>query len=244
MKTTFKKRNGYVLHKGIKNGKSYVAIATMETSNRKTGNMVQIWFLLENENPVESVKNGLDAETICAGCPFASGNGCYVNVGQAPLAIWKGFHRGIYPDLMPKDYENAFKGRKIRFGAYGNPTLLPLSIVKAIASVSNGWTGYFHDWKENQLASQYAQYFMVSTETENSRIQAENAGFRYFHVSPIKPVNALECLSETRGLECSQCKLCSGLSKSRQPSIWINPHGTKKTKASNAALNTSNLVNA
>lgn len=232
----FKKSKGYILHKGITNGKPFVAIATMETSNRKTGNMVQIWFLLENENPVEAVTSGLDASTICAGCPFASGGGCYVNVGQAPLAIWKAHKRGLYPELTPAHYADAFGGRKIRFGAYGNPTLLPLSIVKAIASVSNGWTGYFHDWKTNPLAAQYAHYFMVSTETEDSRQQAEKAGFRYFHVSPVKPVNALECLSETKGMECSQCKLCSGLSKARQPSIWINPHGSKKTKASNAAL--------
>ena len=236
MKTTYTKNKGYILHKGIINGKPYVSIATMKTSNEKTGNMVQIWFLLENENPVESVLNGLDAETICQGCPFASGNGCYVNVGQAPLAIWKAYKRGIYKELMPINYIDAFKGRKIRFGAYGNPTLLPISIVKAIASVSNGWTGYFHDWKENPLASEYANYFMVSTETENSRIQAEQAGYRYFHVSPTKPENALECLSETKGMECSTCKLCSGLSKSRQPSIWINPHGSTKNKATAQAI--------
>jgi len=237
MKNTFKKRKGFILHRGTKNGFPYVAIVTMETSNRKTGNIAQIWFLLENENPVQAVQSGIDAKTICDGCPFASGNGCYVNVGQAPLAIWKAYNRGLYEDLFPKDYSEAFKARKIRFGAYGNPTLLPLSLVKAIATASAGWTGYFHDWQSNPLTSEYAKYFMVSTETENSRIQAEKAGYRYFHVSPVKPENALECLSETKGMECSQCRLCAGLSKARQPSIWINPHGTKKTKASNVALN-------
>ena len=231
MRTTLQKRKGFVIHRGITNGKPYVAIATMKTSNEKTGNMVQIWFLLEKENPVESVLNGLDASTICRGCPFSSGKGCYVNVGQAPLGIWKAFHRGLYSDLMPRDYLEVFGGRKIRFGAYGNPTLLPVAIVKAIASVSNGWTGYFHDWQENPQANLYAQYFMVSTETENSRIMAEKAGYRYFHVSPSKPENALECLSETKGIECAICKLCCGLTKSKQPSIWINPHGSTKNKA-------------
>ena len=232
----FRKRGGYVLHRGTVNGEPYVAIATMDTANRKTGNMVQIWFLLENINPVEAVKIGIDASTICRECPFAAGNGCYVNVGQAPLSIWRKYKRGGYGDLIPAHYGKAFTGRKIRFGAYGNPTLLPLSMVGAIAKVSAGWTGYFHDWRTNPLAHGYSAYFMASTETESSLRLASALGFRTFHVSPVKPAESLECLSETRNMECSQCKLCSGLSKQRQPSIWINPHGTKKARASRAAM--------
>lgn len=236
MKSKSKKPTGYVLHRGTVNGQAFVAIATLETDNRKTGNMVQIWFLLENISPVDGVKAGIDAETVCRGCPFAAGNGCYVNVGQAPLAIWRAFHRGSYPEAWPRDYARLFSGRKVRFGAYGNPSLLPLSIVKAIAEVSAGWTGYFHDWKENPLASGYAAYFMASTETESSHRLASAIGFRTFHVSPEKPVGAIECLSDSKGLECAQCKLCAGLSKARQPSVWINPHGAKKARAIKAAM--------
>jgi hypothetical protein len=232
----FKKRGGYVLHRGTVNGEPYVVIATMETANRKTGNMVQIWFLLEDVHPVDAVRSGLDASTICRECPFASGGGCYVNVGQAPAAVWKAYHRGSYPEIIPAHYALAFSNRKIRFGAYGNPTLLPLAMVKAIASVSAGWTGYFHDWRTNPLAHGYSAYFMASTETESSLRLASALGFRTFHVSPVKPEESMECLAETRGMECSQCKLCAGLSKQRQPSIWINPHGTGKKKASRAAL--------
>jgi len=231
------KPTGYVIHRGAVNGSPFVAIATLKTTNAKTGDMVQIWFLLENENPVRAVKNGTDALTICQGCPFASGNGCYVNVGQAPQGIWKGFHRGIYPDLFPGDYPAIFSGRKIRFGAYGNPTLLPIAKVKAIASVSNGWTGYFHDWKVNPMAKEYANYFMASTETEDSRRLADSLGYRSFHVSPVKPEKALECLSDSKGLTCARCKLCAGLSKMGKPSIWINPHGATKARAIKAAAN-------
>ena len=237
MSAKFKRAGGYVLHRGIVSGEKYVAIATMKTANRKTGNMVQIWFLLEDHHPVDGVKSGIDAKTICRECPFAAGNGCYVNVGQAPAGIWKAWKRGIYPELIPAHYYLAFAGEKIRFGAYGNPTLLPLSIVKAIASVSNGWTGYFHDWQSNPLAASYAAYFMASTETADSHKLANSLGFRSFHVSPVQPAGTLECLSETRGLECSQCKLCSGLAKARQPSIWINPHGKKSKRAGEVAMN-------
>jgi len=209
------------------------------SANRKTGPMVQLWILSQDMDPVKSVKTGHDAKTICAGCPFASGNGCYVNVGQSPLSIWRAYKRGSYGKLLPKDYGQFFKGKTVRFGAYGNPSLIPLAIVKAVASASNGWTGYFHNWKEMKpaMARAYGQYFMVSTETEESRCKADSAGLRYFHVSPNKPSDAIECLSDAKGITCEKCKLCAGLSKSRLPSVWINPHGSKKTKAEMAALN-------
>jgi hypothetical protein len=230
------KPSGYLLHESTIDGKPYIAIATLNSENRKTGDMVQIWFLLRDVSPVDAVQSGLDASTVCKDCPFASGNGCYVNVGQAPLSVWRGFHRGIYPVLNPVDYSTVFAGRKIRFGAYGNPSLLPVSIVKAIASVSAGWTGYFHDWKTNPFAAEYAKYFMASTETESSFRMAQSLGFRTFHASPVQPVDSMECLSETKGIACAVCKLCAGLSKARLPSIWINPHGSKTAKANAVAL--------
>ena len=234
------KGNGFVLYRGIKNGKRFAVIVTLKTRNKKTGKMAQIWFLLEDVNPVEAVKTGLDARTICNGCRFAAGNGCYVNVGQAPLSIWKAFKRGVYKTLDPVDYSAVFSGRKVRFGAYGNPSLLPLSIVKAISGVSSGWTGYFHDWKTNPLAAEYAKYFMASTETASSLALAQSLKFRTFHVSPVKPQGLRECLSDSHGLQCADCKLCAGLSKASQASIWINPHGAKSGRANAAALSTVN----
>jgi hypothetical protein len=235
-----KKPTGYVLHRGETDGHAFVVIATMETDNPKTGNMVQVWIMLENENPVSSVKTGSDALTVCRECPFASGNGCYVRVTNAPLAIWRAFHRGNYPMAYPAMYAGLFSGRKIRFGAYGNPTLIPLAKVKAIAEISAGWTGYFHDWRTNPLAPAYARYFMASTETEDSRKMASGLGYRTFHVSPNKPEGALECLADSKGMDCATCRLCAGLSKSRQPSIWINPHGNKKNRAIAVAMNSTN----
>jgi len=246
-KPTLENATGAVLHRGTVSGRDYVAIATFETSNRKTGNMVQVWFLLTDTNPVAAVQSGVDAETVCRGCPFASGKGCYVNVGQAPLSIWRGYHRGIYPEATPADFATLFSGRKVRFGAYGNPTLLPLPIVSAIAAVSEGWTGYFHDWQSNPQAAAYARYFMASTETADSFRAATRAGFRTFHVSPIQPAGTLECLSDAKGLTCEKCKLCDGRFRTAGqpfrpsngrtlPSVWINPHGSRSAAASAVAL--------
>lgn len=231
---------GYVLHRGTVNGAPFVAIATMETSNRKTGDMVQTWFLLENVNPVEAVQSGMDGDTVCNGCPFARGRGCYVNVGQAPLSVWRAFHRGAYPTLAPRDYAAVFTGRKVRFGAYGNPSLLPLAMVRAIAAASDGWTGYFHDWRTNPYARSYSRYFMASTETAESLQCATQKGFRVFHVSPVQPAGTVECLSDaTNGrVACADCKLaCNGRTggTAGARSVWINPHGSKAGRAAAVA---------
>jgi hypothetical protein len=229
--------HGVILHEGATlTGHPFVAIATLQTVNRKTGDMVQIWFLLKDVNPVEAVQSGLDASTICRSCPFASGNGCYVNVGQAPLAIWKAYHRGNYPVVEPHHYQQLFRWRKVRFGAYGNPTLLPLSKVRAIARYSKGWTGYFHDWQDHPLAEYYAQYFMASTETKDSLRMAKALGFRTFHASPEQPTGSVECLADADGRTCADCLLCQGGSKAQAKNIWINPHGSRVNRAKEVAM--------
>lgn len=235
---SLRNERGFVIHKGQVEGENFVVIATMQTSNRKTGNMIQVWFLLEDHKPTDVVNSGLDAKTICRGCKFASKNGCYVNVGQAPSSIWKAYHRGAYKELTPKDYQFVFGARTVRFGAYGNPSLLPISKVKAIAKSSTGWTGYFHDWREMAPATRkaYGQFFMASTETSERYDCATKMGLRSFHVSPVKPEGSMECLSDAKGLSCEQCKLCSGLEKSRLPNVWINPHGATKKRAEKVAM--------
>ena len=231
------KPNGFLIYEGTKNGEKYAVIATLKTSNRKTGNMIQLWIILSDYSPVDGVKSGLDASTICTGCKFASGNGCYVNVGQAPNSIWKAYKANKYPKLDPFLYDNVFNGRKVRFGAYGNPSLIPLSIIKMITESCEGWTGYFHDWskmsKERALA--YGKYFMASTETKDSVRRAKEKKLRFFHVSPTQPKDTIECLSDSRGLSCDQCQLCKG-NRIGAKSIWINPHGSKKKRAIQQAI--------
>jgi hypothetical protein len=231
-----KNERGFIIHEGVKNGHDFVVIATLKTNNRKTGDMIQIWILLTDVSPVDGVKTGVDALSVCTGCVFANGNGCYVNVGQAPLSIWKGFKRGLYETLPLAAYPIVFTGRKVRFGAYGNPSLIPLAKVKLITSLSDGWTGYFHDWKEmhSATANAYGRYFMASTETEESRCNAIDKGLRYFHVSPEQPEGTLECLADSQNLSCADCKLCQGNRLNAKP-IWINPHGSKRSKAVNAS---------
>ena len=63
----------------------------------------------ENIHPVDAVNLGAD-DTVCGDCPHRKqsdgSRSCYVNVGQAPAAVWKSYKRGIYgqlSDLNPSD---------------------------------------------------------------------------------------------------------------------------------------------
>ena len=227
--------NGYILHEGTTNGEKFVVIATgfeRPSVNRKTGDMIQVWILLIDQSPVAGIQSGLDALTICIGCPFASGEGCYVNPGQAPLMIWQAYHRGSYPTL--RDY-SVFQSRGVRFGAYGNPSLIPLKIVKAIRRRAGKTTGYFHDWKANRDASKYNRYFMASTDTLESLEEAKAEGLRVFHASREKPSGKfVTCLNVTRGKTCAECGICNG---GDGPDVWVPLHGSGAKKAFNLIQN-------
>ena len=161
-----------------------------------------------------------------------------MEVARAVACIGRAYKRGLYPTLPVKRYGEVFKDRKVRFGAYGNPSHLPLAKVKLIANLSDGWTGYFHDWQSmpRAKAEAYGRFFMASTETEESRCKAENKGLRYFHVSPEQPANTIECLNVTHGIDCLDCLMCNG-NQTGAKSIVIPPHGAGKAKAIQVALN-------
>lgn len=225
------KANGYILHEsGL-----HVAIATgfrQKSKNPKTGNTIQVWILVKPVNPIEAVMMGQDRE-ICLDCGLRGnlgrGRGCYVNLGRGPLPVWKKYMQGGYPVLAPDQYAGAFAGRFVRFGAYGEPVLLPWRIVKAIAEACAGWTGYTHQWRQPWMQA-YKRYFMAST-TEANREEAEKLGWRTFTVSERKLDGAMVCpasqeFEAVRGykLSCIDCGQCAGLSRKGR-SVQIQPHG-------------------
>ena len=107
---------GFIMYQGqsMLDGAPIVVIATMSTSNVKTGQMVQTWILRADINPVEASQTG-DDSSICGNCVHRHYNkgACYVNIGQAPNAVYKGYQRGIYPVFSFDDHAHYFAHRKI-----------------------------------------------------------------------------------------------------------------------------------
>jgi len=218
-----------------------VVIATRDSDNRKTGKMIQLWVINRNIHPVESIRSGTDAMLQCRGCAFASGKGCYV--GSLPLmAIWRKYSKGEYDKLEPgtQAWADYWVDVKVRFGAYGNPSLIPLDIVSDIVERCESHTGYFHDWHLMPAcdAVAYGRYFMASCEPCNVA-QAQAMGLRTFTVYPVdaQQGDGLECLADSKGLTCAECGLCDGTARSDArvkslPSVFIRVHGYKARQAS------------
>ena len=223
------KLKGIVFYRGpsVLDGAPIVGIATMSTSNVKTGNMIQTWILRDDMSPIEAVKNGGDV-SICGICPQRHyvGGACYVTVFQAPLQVWKAYKKGLYPDLVPSQNSDCFIGRKLRLGAYGDPAAIPFEYWKIIIDLSSAHTGYTHQLKHKAFDSRIASLCMISTDTEKSSVIATDKGYKTFRIKGIdSPLleNEIECLADSKGLTCEQCMLCNGLKQS----VAISVHGTK-----------------
>ena len=106
-------------------------------------------------------------------------------------------------------------------------------------------TGYFHDWNimPMQLAKSYGRFLMASCEPSNVAF-AQNLGLRTFTVVSETPSDrslGIECLADSKGLQCAECGLCDGTARSAKrskplPSVWIKAHGYQVKKAT-LALN-------
>ena len=219
--------NGYILHEDTHR----VTIATgFETpsDNRKTGDMLQIWILCKAEDPVTAIRTGLD-RIICGNCRHRGHeeNGrhgvertCYVNQGQAPLQIWNSWQAGNYSPLRSLE---GFTGRKVRFGAYGDPTWIPLPLALAIAGVSSGWTGYTHQWRKPSLQA-WRSILMASVDSVAELVIARSMGWSTFRVGSEASTGEQLCASDRDGTPCSICLLCAG-ARGGLESVHIPPHG-------------------
>lgn len=229
--------NGYILFEDSVR----IVIATGFTrasANAKTGSMIQIWILVKAENPLDAIKSGSDV-AVCGDCPLrgtlGKGRACYVNLGQAPLAVWRAWQRGTYQTLAANspDYDLLFTGRAVRFGAYGDPVFIPFEIVSRIAGFAKKHTGYTHQW-QNPLYSAYKRFVMASADSAALGTLARSQGWRTFRVTPVGQLvlDAAEivCANTTKGISCEQCGLCNGsqIGRAAVKSIAIEAHGAGK----------------
>jgi hypothetical protein len=205
--------------------------------------MIQVWILARDVNPVQALKTGQDI-VVCLDCKHRGTGGknrtCYVRVANAPLGVWKAYKRGMYPYLPIEDYARAFERRKVRrkvrFGAYGEPVLIPVHIVAELARVSDGWTGYTHQWA-NPAYAQYSAYLMASADTTTEYYAAKNLEWRTFRVrtenSSLLSREIVCPASDEAGKRttCENCQLCNGThAEDPRKDIAIIVHGAGARK--------------
>ena len=232
VKTKTTKQKGFVLYDGpsVLDGQPIVVIATMETSNRKTGNMVQTWILRSDISPTDAAKIGLDS-SVCGNCPqrWFHGGACYVNLGHAPLAIYKAYKRGLYPAFDSVLHADYITGRKIRLGAYGDPAAVPFEVMDSIAKMGISWTGYTHQITHKQFDKRFIDLCQVSADSPKQAIKYQSMGARTFRVAMEGDAlanNEIECLADSKGIQCIDCMLCDGAKKN----VALTVHGSRKSK--------------
>jgi len=222
---------GYTLYQGpsVLDGAPIAAILTLKTSNRKTGNMAQVWIIRTDDNPVAISQAKLDT-SICGSCPHRQsvGGACYVNIGQAPLAVYKAFKRGRYSSDL-SGLPAKLKGRMLRLGAYGDPAAVPFQALESVTKLAKGHTGYTHQVTHKHFDSRYLKLCMVSADTPRQALKYQAMGAKTFRVALVGDTlatNELECLADAQGLQCADCGLCDGTKQN----VAITVHGSRSKR--------------
>lgn len=193
-----------------------VAIATSGSANRKTGPMIQVWILRADMPPHLAKREGLDV-SVCGHCAMRAA--CYVVTSHGPRSVWESYRAGLYKNVEP----SAFARAAIRWGAYGDPALLPAALVGACNAAARGWTGYTHQFKHS-----WAQWcrgiFMASVETPEQETRLREAGWGTFRVGRKDGADvgsATPCPYDVIGTTCIECRACDGGARA----IFVAAHG-------------------
>jgi hypothetical protein len=228
----------------LEDGNVFV-ISKSKTSNKKISDgsaLVQTYTFSYEQWLLATTSRGfgmkeffaLDSNN-CMDCPY-SGNqgkgGCYTHKFNQYVGFLSMLRSISRDDLSPMDgYKNQeilkmCKDTYVRFGTYGEPSLLNYWLVTNMANVSKSWTGYTHQWKK-VWASPYNKYFMASTHNKEETQRARDNNYRSFIASTTGTEDAVTCpASAEAGFKsnCASCGLCSGMVGKGNKDIKILEH--------------------
>jgi hypothetical protein len=205
-----------------------------KTSNKKTGAMIQNYFIPTTWVETDGDIKKLSDKAICFDCLHNRDNqdDCYVPkgnglrglIGKVKSLRRKGSANIPYltaeiETILLKKLEN----KPLRFGSYGEPVLLGEDLVQKISEKVDFWTGYTHEWHKNPWAK---KYFMASVENDLIDKAAKNMGWRTFYAGdPVASENVTCPASKEAGRRstCENCRLCMGTT-SKAKSVKIKIH--------------------
>ena len=187
-----------------------------------------------------------DDKENCLNCPFSynmnngKSGGCYTHKGMQLMGL-KSMQRSLsrnFEDILDfnilefekfiNKVKNTYPVDLVRFGAYGEPVLLPLNVIESLAELGKKTTGYTHQYAKKEY-NKYNSFFMASTHSEEEKSNAKKLGFRSFFVSKekISTKNAINCPASKeskKNLSCIKCGLCNGNKTKIKKDIYILQH--------------------
>ena len=184
-------RKTIILYQGpsLINGQPIVALAQSDSTNSKTGNMIQTFILDATTDPLTASRTGKDA-SICGSCPHrgtpnnndkgqATNRTCYVTLAHAPLGKYKAYKKGVYGTTVStlKEIESFGSLQGVRLGTYGDPCAVPNDIWKALINKALYSTAYTH-----AAVNPMPESIMTSTDNLWQSVKAWGRGERTFRV--------------------------------------------------------------
>jgi len=229
-----KKPLGIILYKGksLIDDQMIIVIATgfQKSNNEKTGNMIQTWIMRLSMSPIEAKKYGHDY-SVCGDCKHKHFGSCYVNIAHGPDNVYKAYMNDKYV-MFDDSHLELFKGRNIRLGSYGDPAAVPTDVWAKVCSVTDGHTGYTHQWNKRFTDPRLKDYAMASADNEAEYHKAKKRGWRSFRVrmSADKPLleNEFVCPASNEAgnkTSCIKCKACMGHGAKTKKDPCIIVHG-------------------
>jgi hypothetical protein len=145
--------------------------------------------------PNVAVKLKADS-AICGNCPFAGGQGCYVQI-KAVCSVYRAYMKGSYSKMSPAGIGEVcarmIKSSRLaglRAGSYGDPAAAPVSVwadlIGPIIAAGGKTTGYTHQWHEKYAPKNFSidpafkSLVMASAHGHHDARQANLAGWRAF----------------------------------------------------------------
>lgn len=171
----------------------------------------------------------------CLDCPYSVGNGnggCYTHKFNQYVGFLSLLRSIKHSDLTPLDRDKQDEIMKmsantyVRFGTYGEPSLMPTKVVEAMVWVAKSWTGYTHQWNKD-WAKDYGKWFMASTHSQEEANTASDKAYRSFIATTDGTEKAVSCPASKEmnyKSDCASCGLCSGLLGKGKKDIKILQH--------------------
>jgi hypothetical protein len=236
-------------------------VTGLETSadkaNDKTGDMVQTYIMRTDMSPLDALQ--YQDAAICGDCinrlqmrtrvnhrtgklETHAVNTCYVQVGNAPTAMWKSYLNGNVADVDVADINEMIRrfNRQTRVGAYGDPAMVPFPVWRSLLDnvrIDKGHTAYTHQWKR-EWAQDFKGMCQASCDSIEEAREAKAMGWGTFTVlaqanfdvewQTLRRERHTRCPADTslktlRKVTCSDCGRCNG-----QPDMHnvIKVHGS------------------
>jgi len=190
-------------------------------ANTSKGFGMKVFFALDGSN--------------CLDCPFSLGSGkggCYThkfNQYSGFLKMLRSIKAEALTELTTEKYRSILDmthNTYVRFGTYGEPSLLPLALVESMTLLSKSWTGYTHQWNK-EWANDFGKFFMASTHNQVEANKAKEINYRSFIATKSGNEDAVGCpASSEMGFvsNCAKCGLCSGTSGKGKKDVKILEH--------------------